>query len=64
MKCAVCDMELKSPAKVEDTPVRIHKKCLTKDLFRAIKELFNGYIYRRNGDLVKGYFHKPHKKYE
>jgi hypothetical protein len=57
-------MRLKSPAKVEDTPVRIHKKCLNNDLLQAIKELFTGYIYRRNGDLVQGYFHKPHKKYE
>jgi hypothetical protein len=62
MKCAVCDMRLKSPAKVEDTPVRIHKKCLNNDLIESIKHIFIGYLYRRNGDLVKGYFHKQHEK--
>jgi len=55
-------MELKSPARVKETPVRIHKKCLTKDLFEATKGLFRGYLYRKNGDTYKGYFHKQHEK--
>ena len=62
MKCAVCNMRLKTLAKVEDTPVRVHKKCLTSDLLQTIKELFSGYLYRKNSDLVKGYFHKQHEK--
>ena len=62
MKCAVCHMRLKSPAKVEGTPVRIHKKCLTIDHLESIKELFKGYLYYKNGITFMGYFHKPHEK--
>ena len=62
MNCAVCNMELKTPARVNEILVCIHKKCLTKDLFEATKGLFRGYLYRKNGDTYKGYFHKQHEK--
>jgi GTP cyclohydrolase II len=55
-------MRLKSPAKVEGTPVRIHKKCLTIDHLESIKELFKGYQYYKDGTTFIGYFHKPHQK--
>jgi len=62
MNCFMCDMEIKYPARIENATISAHEKCLNNDIIEAVKKTLNGYLYRRNGDLVQGYFHKQHEK--
>ena len=62
MKCAVCKCDLKEKEKVDDVPVKIHRECITPSLLRDIKDTLLGFLYKKNGKLMRGFYHKPHEK--
>jgi hypothetical protein len=61
MNCIVCNTELKSTARIEDATISVHEGCLNNGIIEAVKEVLKGYLYHKNGNLVRGYFHKQHK---
>ncbi len=62
MECAVCGKELDKLAKSNGIKVRIHEHCLTKELEVQISDVLSPYYYRKDGKLMKGYFHKQHEE--
>jgi hypothetical protein len=63
MECAVCGKELDEPAKRNGIKVRIHEHCITEGLEIKISEALSPFFYKRkDGKLMKGYFHKQHEE--
>jgi hypothetical protein len=63
MNCVVCGLELKTPASRNGVRVRIHEDCITENIEIAMREVLSPFYYKReDGQLMKGYFNKPHEE--
>ena len=62
MKCAVCNCDLKEKSKIDDVTVQVHNDCITPSLLQEIKDTLIGFLYKKNGKLIRGFYHTPHEQ--
>lgn len=63
MNCIVCGAKLGDNSyEYLGRNLRLHTECVTNDVKKQIEDIYRPFLYKKEGKLMKGFFHKPHEE--